>query len=60
MASKGNQFKNKRVLIEAIHKSKGEKIKTDKLVEQQEARRLKNQETRKRKAAKRALGESKA
>jgi len=39
-------------LIEAIHKMKAEKIKADKLAEQQEARRQKNLELRKRKAAK--------
>jgi large subunit ribosomal protein L19e len=40
LASKGNQFKNKTVLIEAIYKEK--------------ARRQKNQDMRKRKAEKRA------
>jgi len=52
LASKGNQFKNKKVLIEAIHKSKQEKIKSDKLNQQQEARRMKNQEYRKKKVEK--------
>jgi len=51
-ASLGNQFKNKTVLIEAIHKSKAEKIKAEKLTAQQEARRQKNLDTRKRKAEK--------
>merc|ERR1719486_1241450 len=39
--SKGNQFKNKRVLIEAIHKAKSEKLKAKALEEQQQARKEK-------------------
>jgi large subunit ribosomal protein L19e len=42
LASKGNQFKNKSVLIEAIHKMKQEKIREKQLAEQREARRQKN------------------
>jgi len=42
LASKGNQFKNKSVLIESIHKMKQEKIREKQLAEQREARRLKN------------------
>lgn len=42
LASKGNQFKNKSVLIEQIHKMKQEKIREKQLEEQKEARRLKN------------------
>merc|ERR1712086_892351 len=41
LASKGNQFKNKSVLIEAIHKMKHEKIREKQLAEQQEARQQK-------------------
>eukprot|EP00916_Digyalum_oweni_P016734 GHVL01027423.1.p1 GENE.GHVL01027423.1~~GHVL01027423.1.p1 ORF type:complete len:155 (+),score=20.44 GHVL01027423.1:333-797(+) len=41
MASKGNQYKNKRVLIEAIHKAKNEKAKEKALQEQQDARKSK-------------------
>lgn len=41
-ASKGNQFKNKQVLVEAIHKMKLEKIREKELQEQREARRAKN------------------
>ena len=43
LASKGNQFKNKTVLIEAIFKEKTKKIEAEKLEAQQEARRQKNQ-----------------
>jgi len=60
LASKGNQFKNKKVLIEAIHKSKQEKIKSDKLNQQQEARRMKNQEQRKKKVEKKEKQHNKA
>lgn len=42
LGSKGNQFKNKTVLIEAIHKMKQEKIREKQLTEQREARRAKN------------------
>merc|ERR1712232_1160177 len=39
--SKGNAYKNKRVLVEAIHKAKAEKLKHKALQEQQEARKEK-------------------
>jgi len=42
LASKGNQFKNKTVLIESIHKMKQEKIREKALEDQREARRQKN------------------
>merc|ERR1712147_505897 len=41
LASKGNLFKNKNVLIEAIHKMKQEKIREKQLEEQREARKIK-------------------
>jgi len=46
LASKGNQFKNRTVLIEAIFKEKTKKIEAQKLEAQQEARRQKNADLR--------------
>ena len=42
LGAKGNQFKNKNVLIEAIHKQKAEIIREKDLEAQAEARRAKN------------------
>jgi large subunit ribosomal protein L19e len=41
LAAKGNQFKNKRVLIDSIHKAKNEAARQKALEEQQNARRQK-------------------
>merc|ERR1712054_157225 len=50
--SKGNLYKNKKVLIEAIHRERNEKIRLEKLENEQKARRLKNLEQRRRKLEK--------
>ena len=50
---KGNQFKNRTVLIEVIFKEKTKKDDTKKLEDQREARRHKNLDIRKKRAKKR-------
>merc|ERR1712087_132633 len=52
LGSKGNLYKNKKVLIEAIHRERNEKIRQEKIADEQKARRVKNLEKRQRKLEK--------
>jgi large subunit ribosomal protein L19e len=55
LSAKGNQFKNKSVLIESIHKMKQEKIRENQLEEQREARRIKAAEKKEKRNTRKAV-----
>ena len=54
LAAKGNQFKNKNVLVEAIHKMKAEKARNEELEAQRDARRAKNTVRKEKRVARKA------
>merc|ERR1712080_406913 len=60
LGSKGNLFKNKKVLIEAIHKERNEKKRLEKITQEQNQRRMKNLEKRKRKLEKKVAKQTAA
>merc|ERR1712139_245755 len=58
LGSKGNLYKNKKVLIEAIHRERNEKLRQEKLDQEQNQRRMKNLEKRKRKLEKKVSNQN--
>ncbi|KAF8343788.1 ribosomal protein L19/L19e domain-containing protein [Cantharellus anzutake] len=52
LKAKGNTFKNKRVLVEYIHKTRAERLRTKAISDQLEARRLRIKANRERRQAK--------